>query len=208
MKNLEITTVCQSESRLTMWGFIDAPFKSDKSMQLFHDWEDIHCGVLSLKERNEVVIGSLVFNGESHKRSFMAKYNSYEITNFHGIPGCALAKYEQVIYEPIVSEWYEMYQHVIVAGQLLPSILYDGNLYGNDDPAIDKKLQQLKEITGWLYNEIDNKQAFLTHMSTVHIKNTLMVHPTTALMQCADEQHRLELFRHQLFKDEEREVSK
>lgn len=190
-KTEKIVVIFQNRKNMLLWGFAKGEELSD-AMSLAMTWESDHAHVLSASERAELTIEPVELYGKNIRGAFLAKYSEYEIIREYGL---AITKYEKRFYEEPVDMWYQMYQNAIIASQVIPDILTGG-------ASLMESLEQFKTISETLYNYIDNKETFRHYLSTIQVKNMLITHPGQVLMQLADEDERLALFRHQLFKDD------
>ena len=205
-ENLEIAVIYKDSNKMIMYGYYDGPLKNDSTLSMIYRWIDLHASTFSEQERKDLIIDKIIFPSLKAKISFIERYDFvYDITYYHGNENLPFTGYEATVYEETIQEWYEMYKTTVVAGQILPSIMFG-------DDKMNNVMQSLNDVSVKMYELVNDFNSFLSFVSTIHIKNALIVHPIVAASEYHEMTEQEELFRYQLFKDEpkneEREVKR
>lgn len=191
LNNAKFVAIFKDDKTMILWGFAKGETLGD-AMALANEWKEHHRHVLSTSEATQLMIAPVEVTSKKLRNAFMTKYSDYEIIREYGM---AITKYEKRFYDEPIDLWYEMYQNIIIGSQVIPDILTGGT-------EIQGPLNHLRVICEHLYNRINNRETFVRYLSTIQVKNMLITHPGQVLMQLADEDERLALFRYQLFKDD------
>lgn len=195
-ENLSITAVYQNAEHMILYAYYDGYLRGKNTIELVKKWIDLHEYSFTEKEMQDLTITEVKFSSLKRKIEFIERHKfAYDITCYRGHERLPMTGYERVIYEKVIDSWYDMYKTVVVAGQILPSVLFENE-------EMNQTMQELHVLSGKMYEKVDCYDSFLEFLSTTHVKRTLIVHPMSAIAEYNDEENQLELFRYQLFKDD------
>lgn len=197
INHLSVTAVYQNSTKMVMYGYVQSSY-GEKDEDVLRKWISLHEWALTKPEMDDLVIDQMVFSNLYQQREFIDRtYGLFGIRYYCDNKDIPLTGYETFIYEEAIEDWYQMYQNVVIAGQLLPSVLFRGK-----EDKLQNAMTNLNRVSEQMYGEIDSKESFVSHLSTNHVKRVLMMHPLQAMAQYSREHEQLDLFRYQLFKEE------
>lgn len=193
MSNLAISAIFQTPDSGLLWGFTEGETQQ-QSRDLANKWIDVHAHLFIPAELDQIHIRDLTSFRSSARDHFLVKFAQWHI-DYYDFDEIPMTKYEHSIYAQIVDEWYKMYQDVIIASHILPTVMApEGDVF--------QPLNLIKDGAEEMYRKIDSKKTFASYLSTNYIKNAVLLHPIQAMMLYKDEEDRKMMFRYQLFKDE------
>lgn len=165
------------------WCMVDPTKKSD----VIKEYMKQRYGVIPDIEYNELELVEEELTGREILK-FTSIYEMFEVVT---LCDCLyVTKYEKEMYLSEINKWYNMYKDVIIASQLLPSVIGDTE---------KTPINQLNDIGTKLYESIDSIDSFIRHLRTSYITKRLLMHPLTALNMFSEEDTNRRLFQNRMF---------
>lgn len=187
-ENLTVFILYSNDRRESMYGYYDS---SDISG--VEDWINQRKHLFLPQELAKMTIAESKFRNIQEKMEFMMKYDIYRLESYYNI-GLIFTNYEREIYHDVIVRWYDMYKDVVVASQILPTIMDHGN------DKVHDIMENLTKLSDDMYSMVNNYEKFTQLISTDYIKRCLLSHPIVSLTMYQNKKEDMQLFKHQLFR--------
>ena len=146
-----------------------------------------------MQEISNLYINKVTFSTEKEKTDFMLYHDIYRMEKYYD-SDLIVTRYERLLYHEIILRWYDMYKDVVVASQILPSVL------NQEKEKVHNAMTGLQIAADEMYDMVTNFYEFTQLISTRYIKGSLLVHPISALSMYQNKKEDMQLFKRQLFR--------